>query len=93
MRDLIVVCKNWRPRTLQNYGTKILTKCIATCLKHVRQLIKHHDLTGFIQGWKISNSIRQISEVIQHYDDAKKPRLIFVANFEKAFDEIHREFV
>ena len=85
--------KNWRPLTLQNYDAKILAKCIATRIKHVVSYIIHQDQTGFIQGCNISNSIRQILEIIDHYDKAKKPGLLFIADFEKAFDKIYWEFV
>ena len=40
------------------------------------------------QGRYIGDNIRQILEVIEYYETSKKAGLIFVADFEKAFDKV-----
>ena len=82
--------KNWRPLTLQGYDSKILAKCIATRIKKVLPPLIHHDQTGFIEGRNISNSIRQLLEIIEHYDTEEKAGL---ADFEKAFDKVNWVFI
>lgn len=46
-----------------------------------------------MQGRNIANNTRQLLEIIEHYDRVKKPGLIFIAYFEKAFDKLRWDFI
>lgn len=87
--------KNWRPITLQCNDAKILAKCLANRLKLVLPNIIHPDQCGFLQCRSISDSIRQIIEIIEYYDSTKTSAFIFFffAAFEKAFDKVRLDFI
>jgi len=85
--------KNWRPLTLLNCDSRILSKCIALRMKQIIPHLISSDQTGFLQGRCISDSIRRILEIIEYYDRNSLPGLIFVADFEKAFDTIRLDFI
>ena len=50
-------------------------------------------VSGFLKGRYIGDNIRQILEVIEYYETSKKAGLIFVADFEKAFDKVRLNFI
>ena len=41
----------------------------------------------------IANNIRQLLEIIEHYDKIKKNGLIFIADFEKTFDKLRWDLI
>ena len=61
--------------------------------KKVLPDIIHPDQTGFLHGRYIGDNIRQLLETIEHYETSKIPGLVFVADFEKAFDKVRLEFI
>ncbi|KAJ8289842.1 hypothetical protein GJAV_G00005950 [Gymnothorax javanicus] len=85
--------KNWRPLTLQCCDAKILAKCIAHRMKRLLPDIIHYDQTGFLHGRYIGENIRQLLEIMEYYDKTKKPGLVFIADFEKAFDKVRLDFI
>ena len=85
--------KNWRPLTLQCCDAKILAKCIATRIQQVLSSIIHPNQSGFLKGRYIGDNIRQLLEIIEHYERLQKTGLIFIADFEKAFDTVRHDFI
>ena len=85
--------KNWRPLALQSCDSKILAKCIALRIKKVISSVIHHNQTGFLTGRYIGDNIRQLLEFMEHYNTINEPGLIFIADFEKAFDKLRHDFV
>ncbi len=77
--------RNWRPISLLNTDTKILSKVLAERLKKVLPQIIHVDQTGCIQGRFIGQNIRLIEDVIEKCDDEEV--LVFLDQ-EKAFDRV-----
>ena len=55
--------------------------------------IVHPDQTGFLHGRYIGDNMRQILEIIEHRETSKKPGLVFIADFEKAFDKVRLDFI
>ncbi len=51
------------------------------------------DQNGFIEGRFIGDSIRHLLEIIELFEKGEKPGLIFVADFEKAFDTVKWEYI
>jgi len=84
---------NWRPITLLNCDTRILSKCMALRIKNVISDLVSFDQTGFMKGRCISDTIRRLLEIIEYYDKNEIPGLIFSADFEKAFDTIRQDFI
>ena len=80
--------KNWRPISLLNTDYKILTKCIATRMKKVLPGIIHSDQTGFLPGRYIGENIRLALDMIHYLDKKNNPGLMFLIDFQKAFDKI-----
>jgi hypothetical protein len=55
--------------------------------------IVHPDQTGFLHGRYIGDNIRQLLEIIEHHETYKKPGMVFIAHFEKAFDKVRLDFI
>ena len=87
------ILKNWRPLTLLCCDTRILAKCLALRLKNVIQDLIHQDQTGFLKGRFIGDNIRRLLEIIDYYSTENLAGLIFIADFEKAFDTINWNFI
>ena len=68
-------------------------KCIALRIKRVLPGIVHPDQIGFLHGRYIGDNIRQLLEIIEHHETSKKQGLVFIADFEKAFDKVRLEFI
>ena len=54
--------------------------------------IVHPDQTGFLHGRYIGDNIWQLLEIIEHHETSKKPGLVFIADFEKAFNKVRLDF-
>ena len=65
---------NWRPISLINFDSKILTKCLAKRLKEVLPSIIDCDQTAYVKNRFIGESIRQISDIL----DSKKNKKLKV---------------
>ena len=55
--------------------------------------IIHSNQTGFLHGRYIGDNIRQVLETIEHFEKSGKPGLLFIADFEKAFDKVRLGFI
>ena len=82
LRELL---KNWRPISLINVDSKLLSKVLATRVKTVLPEIIHTDQKGCIQGRYIGQGIRLIEDVVNEMDD---DQIILMLDQEKAFDQI-----
>ena len=60
-------------------------------IKKVLPDIVHHNQMWFLKGRYIGD--RQLQEIIENYENAGKPGIIFIADFEKAFETVHLESV
>lgn len=78
---------------LQCCDAKILAKCIAHRIKKVLLNIVHNDQSGFLQRRYIGDNIRQLLEIIEYYEILKKPGLIFISDFEKAFYKVRLDYI
>jgi exonuclease III len=85
--------KNWRPITLLNCIYKIASGCIANRIKKVLDKIISKDQTGFIKGRFIAENIRLIYDIMQYTEQHQIPGLLFLVDFEKAFDSVSWTFV
>ena len=87
------IIKNWRPISLLNVSYKIASSCIATRIKKVLPLIIDFDQSGFMAGRFSSDNIRLLYDVLFLSRELKKPGLLLLIDFEKAFDSIASSFI
>jgi len=80
--------KNWRPISLINFDTKLLSKAYADRLKEVMPSLVHPNQVAYVKNRFIGEGIRTIDETM-HYTKMKNIEAYAVAiDFEKAFDSV-----
>ena len=85
--------ENWRPISLLNVDTKILSKTIATKLKTVLPTLVKSDQTAYVPGRFIGESCRLISDVIEVADKLNIEGWIVTMDIQKAFDSVDHDFL
>ena len=80
--------ENWRPISLLNVDTKIMTKVLAARIKEVRPSIMHHNQTGYIKDRFIGETVRSIFDIMDFTLDENIPGLMIFIDFHKAFDSL-----
>ena len=85
--------ENWRPISLLNVDTKIISKAFAIRLKYVLPDIISHDQTAYVKGRFIGESTRLISDILEISDDLNIGGYILTADIEKAFDSMDHQFL
>ena len=85
--------KNWRPISLVNSDYKILTKLFSIRIKRVMADLVHENQTGFIKGRNISQTLRELDDIIEREKHFKNSHFLLAVDFEKAFDTISTLFV
>ena len=84
---------NWRPISLLNVDTKIISKSLATRLVPVLPSIISSDQTAYVKGRFIGESTRLISDILEVSDMNNLSGYILTADLEKAFDSIDHTFL
>ena len=84
---------NWRPISLLNVDTKIISKCLAKRLVPVLPTIVSPDQTAYVKGRFIGESTRLISDILELSDIENIPGYLLTADIEKAFDSIDHTFL
>ena len=84
---------NWRPISLLNVDTKILSKTIASKLKCVLPTLVTSDQTAYVPGRFIGESCRLISDVIEIADKLKLDGWLVTMDIQKAFDSVDHDFL
>ena len=84
---------NWRPISLLNVDTKIISKCLAARLIPILPTIISSDQTAYVSGRFIGESTRLISDILEVSDIEKLDGYILTADLEKAFDSIDHTFL
>ena len=85
--------KNWRPISLLNSDTKLISKVLAGRLKNVLpSLITSHQ-TAYVNGRFISEGGRLISDVLEICDKLQIKSFLMTVDIEKAFDSINHCFL
>ena len=84
---------NWRPISLLNVDTKVISKCLATRLVPILPSIISSDQTAYVKGRFIGESTRLISDILDISDTENLSGYILTADLEKAFDSIDHTFL
>ena len=85
--------KNWRPISLLNVDTKILSKALAAKLKPVLPSIISSNQTAYVEKRCISKSGRLISDIIEICEKENIPAYLVTMDLEKAFDSLDHDFL
>ena len=85
--------KNWRPISLMNVDTKIVSKAFATRLKMVIQKLIHHSQRAYVGNCCIGEANRLVSDILEFTAKNEMETILFSADFEKAFDSIEHPFL
>ena len=75
--------KNWRPISLMNVDTKIVSKVIALRMKKVLPNIINYDQTAYAKNRYIGESIRVIDDILYHAEQGNLDGILFSADMEK----------
>ena len=76
-----------------NVNAKIISKVLATRLKKLISFLVTSDQTAYIPGKFIGESVRLISDILDHTDAAQLEGYIFAADMKKAFDSVDYNFI
>ena len=84
---------NYRPISITNIDYKILAFVLTARLQNVIGNIVDSDQTAYIKNRFLGTNIKLVSDIIEYFDNFKKPGLLLLLDFEKAFDSIERNFL
>ena len=85
--------KNWRPISLLNVDTKIISKALAAKLKKVLPTIISSNQTAYVNKRCISESGRLISDITEVCDKQNIEGNLVTMDLEKAFDFLDHDFL
>ena len=84
---------NWRPISLINYDTKILTKVLAKRLKEVLPSLIKCDQTAYVKNRFLGESVRLISDVLDMTKTLNIEGFLMTVDIQKAFDSVDHKFL
>ena len=84
---------NYRPISLTNVDYRIMAFILAERLQRVIDSVVSQDQTAYIRNRFMGNNIRLIEDVIEHFDKLDKKGLLFMIDFQKAFDSLQWNFM
>ena len=85
--------ENWRPISLVNVDTKIMSKVIASRMKNVLPNVIHYNQTGYVKDRYIGETIRSIFDIMEFTDMENIPGLMIFIDFQKAFNSVEWDFI
>ena len=81
-KDRILI-ENWRPISLINVDTKIISKAIAARIKKVLPSIIHHNQTGYVNDCFIGETVRSTFDIMEFTDSENIPGILIFIDFKK----------
>ena len=84
---------NWRPISLINFDTKLLSKVLAERLKKVLPSLIKHDQTAYVANRFLGESVRLISDILEITKTFSIEGYLMTIDIEKAFDSVDHPFL
>jgi len=91
-KDKRFIC-NWRPISLINFDTKILSKTLAERLKKTLPTLIKPDQTAYVPNRFLGESVRLISDLIETSKNFNIGGYLMTIDIEKAFDSVDHPFL
>ena len=85
--------KNWRPISLLNVDTKIISKALSEKMKEVLPSLISYEQTAYIKNRFIGESGRLISDIIDICSSYNIEGYLVTMDIEKAFDSLDHNFL
>jgi hypothetical protein len=85
--------RNYRSISLLCTDYKIIAKVMAERMKAVLSTLIHADQTGFLKDGYIGENISLFLDIQEHLAKEVKPGLAFLADWEKTYDLVDRDFL
>ena len=85
--------KNWRPISLLNVDTKLISKVLSERLKNVVPDLVSENQTAFLNHRFISEGGRLIDDLLELTDIYNKKGFLVTIDIEKAFDSVNHIFI
>lgn len=92
-KDDRTLLKNYRSISLLCADYKIIAKVLAERMKLVMHSVVNDDLTGFVPDRNINENIITLLEVQDYMHNSQTSGFAFLADIEKAFDSVCRDFL
>ena len=80
--------KNWRPISLLNVDTRVISKALSERLKNVLSSLMSTQQTAYIKNRSIGEAGRLISDIVNICDRNNNGALLVTIDIEKAFDSL-----
>ena len=85
--------KNWRPISLLNVDTKLISKALSERTKNVLPSIISENQTAYVKNRLISEGGRLIDDLLELSDTLKTDGFLITVDIEKAFDSVNHKFI
>ena len=82
--------KNWRPISLLNDDTKLISKSLANRLQDVMPNLVSENQSAYVNNRFISKSGKLISDILEITDSLQVDDLLMTIDIEKAFDSVNQ---
>ena len=85
--------QNWRPISLLNIDSKLITKALAARLKNVLPTLISSNQTAYVKNRFISEGGRLIYDILEMSDLLQEEGYLLTVDIEKAFDSVEHPFL
>ena len=85
--------KNWRPISLINVDTKIVSKALAKRIEHILPDLIHYNQNAYVKGRSIFDAVRNIDDVLEYTKQSEQSGILVTIDFEKPFDSLDHKFL
>ena len=85
--------KNWRPISLLNIDTKLISKCLALRLIKLLPSLIHPNQLAYVKERFIGEGIRCIEDIMDYTKSLNMPGFMVGIDFEKAFDSLNHTYL
>ena len=75
--------KNWRPISLINVDTKIVSKALAKRQEHNLPDLIHYNQIAYVKGRSIFDAARTIDDVLEYTKQSEQSGILVTIDFEK----------